>query len=67
MNIGRGEVKEYTAGVYTDKWLAKGDEDDTVRQKLEWNTMRIVAHGAHLVVDLNGVNVVDYTDPAPEA
>lgn len=66
VNIGRGAATEYCGGVYTDHWLAKGDEADTIRKKLEWNTMRIVARGAHLVVDLNGVNVVDYTDSNPD-
>ena len=54
------------AGVYTDHWLAKGDEKDTIRKPLQWNTLRIVARGPHLVVDLNGVNVVDLTDDKPE-
>ena len=29
--------------------------------------MRILAKGPHLVVDLNGVNIVDVIDPAPPA
>ena len=66
VNIGRGAAEEYCAGVYTDHWLAKGDEKDTIRKVLQWNTLRIVARGPHLVVDLNGVNVVDHTDDKPE-
>jgi hypothetical protein len=66
VNIGRGAAEEYCAGVYTDHWLAKGDEKDTIRKQLQWNSMRIVARGPHLVVDLNGVNVVDMTDDKPE-
>jgi len=65
VNIGRGEAQEYCAGIYTDKWLAKGDEKDTIRKKLEWNTMRILAQGPHIVVDLNGQRVADYIDPNP--
>jgi hypothetical protein len=66
VNIGRGAAGEYCGGLYTDHWLAKGDEKDTIRKQLKWNTMRILAHGAHIVVDLNGVNIVDYTDPHPD-
>jgi hypothetical protein len=65
INIGRGAAEEYCAGLFTDKWLSKGDEKDTIRRKLDWNTLRIVARGAHIEATLNGVKVVDYTDPAP--
>ena len=65
VNIGRGAAEEYCAGLYTDHWLAKGDEKDTIRKKLDWNTMRILAKGAHFEVELNGQKVVDYTDPNP--
>ena len=65
INIGRGAAEEYCGGLYTDRWLAKGDEKDTIRRKLDWNQMRILAQGGHIEVTLNGVKVVDYTDPAP--
>ena len=65
VNIGRGAAEEYAGGIFTDKWLDKGDENDSIRKKLDWNTLRIVAKGAHITVDLNGVNVSDYTDPKP--
>ena len=65
VNIGRGEAGEYCGGVYTHEWLSKGDEKDTVRKKLEWNGLRILAQGAHIVVELNGVKVADVTDPKP--
>lgn len=66
INIGRATAKEYCAGLYTDHWLAKGDENDTIRKKLEWNSFRILADGAHIVVHLNGQQVVDFTDPAAD-
>ncbi len=66
INIGRGAAEEYCGGLFTDKWLAKGDEKDAIRKKLEWNTLRIVAKGAHIEVTLNGQKVVDFTDPAPK-
>ena len=67
INLGRGAAGEYCGGLYTDKWLAKGDEKDAVRKPREWNTLRIVAKGAHIEVTLNGTKVVDFTDPAPPA
>jgi hypothetical protein len=66
VNIGRGAASEYCGGVYTDHWLAKGDEQDTIRKPLAWNSLRILAHGAHIAVDLNGQRIVDLTDPAPD-
>src|SRR5688500_13516507 len=65
VNIGRGAAQEYCAGLFLSDWLAKGDEKDTIRKKLQWNALRVVARGPHIVVDLNGVNVVDFTDPKP--
>lgn len=70
VNIGRGVVGEYCGGVVIHRgkgidWLSKGDEQDAIRKPRSWNTLRILARGPHLVVDLNGVNIVDVTDPAP--
>lgn len=65
VNIGRGAVEEYCGGIFTDKWLAKGDEKDTIRKKLEWNSLRIYAKGGHIVVHLNDVKVSEYTDEKP--
>jgi hypothetical protein len=65
VNIGRGAAQEYCGGIFTNQWLAKGDEKDVIRKKLEWNKLRIVARGAHIVVDLNGQRVSDFTDPKP--
>ena len=65
VNIGRGQAEEYAGGIFTDKWLDKGDEDDSIRKKLDWNSLRIVAKGGHITVDLNGVRVSDYSDPNP--
>jgi hypothetical protein len=66
INIGRGAAEEYCAGLYTDHWLAKGDETDTIRKVLQWNKLRIRAEGAHFVVHLNDRKVVDFTDPKPD-
>jgi hypothetical protein len=66
VNIGRAEAKEYTGGVFTNKWLATGDEKDEIRRKLDWNSFRIVARGGHLTVELNGVKVSEVNDEAPD-
>jgi hypothetical protein len=70
VNIGRGAVGEYCGGVVIHKgkgieWLGKGDERDEIRKPREWNSLRILAKGPHIEVDLNGVRVADVTDPAP--
>ncbi|HSI34361.1 MAG TPA: DUF1080 domain-containing protein [Tepidisphaeraceae bacterium] len=67
VNIGRGAAGEFCGGIYTDQWLAKGDEKDEVRKPREWNSLRIYAKGGHIVVHLNGVKVSDYTDEKPAA
>jgi hypothetical protein len=61
VNIGRGVVGEYSGGLYRNGWLGKGDEKDTIRKPGEWNTLHITADGPHILVDLNGTRVVDYT------
>jgi hypothetical protein len=65
VNIGRAAAKEYTGGIYTDRWLATGDETDAVRRPGAWNHLHISAVGPHIVVTLNGTTVADFTDPAP--
>jgi hypothetical protein len=65
VNIGRAAAEEYCGGVYTDHWLAKGDEKDAIRKVGEWNTMHILAKGPHLEVTLNAKKVVEFTDPSP--
>jgi hypothetical protein len=65
INIGRGAAQEYV-GLYTDRWLDKGDEDDSIRKKLDWNKLYIYAKGPHIKARLNGVEIVDYIDPTPK-
>ena len=65
INVGRGQAEEYFAGLFTDKWLDKGDENDSIRKVLDWNKIHILAKGPHIEVTLNGVKVVDYTDTNP--
>jgi len=67
INIGRGAAEEFCGGLYTDKWLAKGDEHDVIRKKLDWNTLAIRAIGGQIQVELNGQQIVNYRDPEPPA
>ncbi|MEX2139576.1 MAG: DUF1080 domain-containing protein [Pirellulales bacterium] len=65
VNIGRGQAEEYTAGIFTDRWLAKGDEHDKIRKPEQWNSLRVRAVGGHVMVHLNGAKVSDYDDRNP--
>lgn len=66
VNIGRGIIGEYCGGLYRKGWLGKGDENDTIRKPGQWNTLHIIADGPHILVDLNGVRVVDYTETSDD-
>jgi hypothetical protein len=66
VNIGRGVVGEYCGGLYRNGWLSKGDVNDAIRRPNAWNTLHIIADGPHILVDLNGARVVDFTDTNPE-
>jgi len=66
VNIGRGIVGEYSGGIYRKGWLSKGDLNDVIRRPGTWNTLYIVADGPHIVVELNGVRVADYTETDPD-
>lgn len=63
VNIGRGVAEEYV-GLYTDRWLDKGDERDEYRKVLAWNQLRIRAIKNHIQVWLNGHLIVDHHDEA---
>jgi hypothetical protein len=67
VNIGRGQAGEYCGGLFTDRWLDKGDEHDAVRKPNDWNRLHILARGGHVEVTLNGERVVDFTDENPPA
>ncbi|HEY2588752.1 MAG TPA: DUF1080 domain-containing protein [Tepidisphaeraceae bacterium] len=62
VNIGRGVVGEYCGGLYRNGWLGRGDVNDVIRRPGQWNTLHIVADGPHILVDLNDVRVVDFTE-----
>lgn len=72
INIGRPAAEEFIGvgarrgPTRTWAWLHKGDEQDTIRKKLEWNTIRVLAKGSHFEITLNAVKTADVTDPEPD-
>jgi hypothetical protein len=61
---------KHTGGLYESAgrgWVAMPTEDGEKALKAgEWNDVDVVADGAHVVTKLNGVKIVDITDPAPK-
>jgi hypothetical protein len=60
----------HTGGVYeqTRKWIVwPAPENESVVRPGEWNDYLITVVGNHYVSRLNGVVMVDYTDPQPES
>lgn len=63
-NIGR-----HTGGIYGDDrawWVWPSPENEMVIRPLDWNDMLIRVEGNHYRVRLNGVEILDYTHPAPK-
>jgi Domain of Unknown Function (DUF1080) len=62
-------VGHHTGGLYESGgrgWLIQPTaEGESVLKAGEWNDLRVSAHGNHIVTRLNGIQIVDYTDPAP--
>jgi hypothetical protein len=62
-------IGRHTGGVYTQKrqWIVwPAPENETVVRHNEWNEYLIKVEGNRFVSRLNGVTLVDYTDPKPE-
>jgi hypothetical protein len=62
-------IGNHTGGLYESGgrgWLIKPTaEGERTLKPDDWNVLEISVHGNHIVTRLNGVQVVDYTDPAP--
>jgi hypothetical protein len=62
-------VGHHTGGLYESGgrgWLIQPTvEGESVLKAGEWNELEVSAHGNHIVTRLNGIQIVDYTDPAP--
>jgi hypothetical protein len=64
LNLGRGKAGEFV-GLYLDRWLDKGDEEDRIRKPEQWNQVRLLVVGPKIKAWLNEELIVEYVDPAP--
>ena len=64
LNLGRGKAGEFV-GLFLDRWLDKGDEEDRIRKPKEWNKVRLLVVGSKIKAWLNDELIVEYTDPTP--
>jgi hypothetical protein len=58
----------HTGGIYGDDrgwWAWPAPENETVIRPFDWNEMLIRVEGNRYRVRLNGVEILDYTHPAP--
>jgi hypothetical protein len=64
------KIGEHTGGVYDvgRQWIVwPSPENETVVRKNEWNEYLLKVEGNHYVSRLNGVTMIDFTDPKPPA
>src|SRR5215831_8971330 len=63
-------VGKHTGGLYESGgrgWVAQPTAQGEQALKAgEWNELEVSVHGAHIVTQLNGTKIVDFTDPAPK-
>jgi len=64
LNLGRGKAGEFV-GLFLDRWLDKGDEEDSIRKPKEWNQVRLLVVGPKIKAWLNDELIVEYVDPDP--
>ena len=63
-------LNRHTGGIYGDgrNWIVwPSAEKETVVRRGEWNEYILQVHGNHYVSRLNGVIMVDFTDPSPKS
>jgi hypothetical protein len=64
---GKGK---HTGGLYESGgrgWVAMpAAEGENALKPGEWNSLEVSVQGSHITTNLNGVKVVDYTDPSPK-
>ena len=60
----------HTGGIYESGgrgWVAlPTPEGERAIKPRDWNALEITAQGNHFITRLNGVQIVDFTDPAPK-
>ena len=61
---------KHTGGLYESGgrgWVAMPTaEGERALKPGEWNDLEVAVQGNHIVTQLNGVKIVDFTDPAPK-
>lgn len=63
-------LSHHTGGLYGDgrKWIVwPSPENEFVIKPNDWNDMLMIVEGNHYICRLNGVTVVDFTDPTPKS
>ena len=63
-------VGKHTGGLYESGgrgWVAMPTpEGEQALKPGEWNELEVSVHGAHIVTQLNGTEIVDFTDSSPK-
>ncbi|MFN0102661.1 MAG: DUF1080 domain-containing protein [Bryobacteraceae bacterium] len=63
-------IGQHTGGIYGDgrQWIVwPSPENETVVRQGEWNEYLLKVEGNHYVSRLNGVVMIDFTDPNPKS
>jgi len=63
-------IGQHTGGIYGDgrQWIVwPSPENETVVRKGEWNEYLLKVEGNHYISRLNGITMVDFTDPKPKS
>jgi hypothetical protein len=63
-------LNHHTGGLYGDNrgWIAwPSPEYEQVMRPADWNDFLLKAEGNHMVAVLNGITVLDFTDPTPKS
>ena len=63
-------INRHTAGIYGDgrQWIVwPAPENEGVVRQSDWNDLQVRVEGNRYVSRLNGVDMVDFTDPSPRS
>jgi hypothetical protein len=63
-------LNHHTGGLYGDsrQWIAwPSPEYEYVMRPTDWNDMLLKVEGNHMICILNGITVLDFTDPTPKS
>ena len=64
------QINHHTAGIYGDgrRWVVWPSPDkETVVRQHDWNDLQVRVEGNRYVAQLNGVEMIDFTDPQPKS